>query len=160
MELVWVAANSAAIYLFLIVAVRLAGRRQLGQLTPLDLLVLILLGSAVETAMVRADTSLVAGLVSAITLLVVNRLLTWAMLKSEAFRHLVGSGPLLLVHDGKFVDENLKRLGMSKEDVIEAIRERECASIKELRYAVFEPDGEINVVFADSGGSAGEEATK
>ncbi|HVT11287.1 MAG TPA: YetF domain-containing protein [Fimbriimonadaceae bacterium] len=150
MELLWVAVNSAAIYLFLIFAVRLAGRRQLGQLTPLDLLVLILLGSAVETAMVRANTSLTAGLVSGTTLLLVNRLLTWVMLKSERFRHLVGSGPLLLVHDGKFVDENLKRLGMSKQDVIEAIRERECASIKELRYAVFEPDGEINVVMAET----------
>ncbi|MFI5385906.1 MAG: DUF421 domain-containing protein, partial [Fimbriimonadales bacterium] len=108
---------------------------------------LILLGSAVETAMVRASTSLKAGLVSAATLLIVNRLLTLFMLKSRRFNHLVGCGPILLVHDGQFVEENLRRLGMTKRDVIEAIRERECGSIKDLRYAVFEPNGEINVVY-------------
>lgn len=148
--LLGVAFNSAVIYIFLIIAVRMAGRRHLGQLTSLDLLILILLGSAVETAMVRANTSLRAGLVSGATLLILNRFLAWAMLKSPRFRHLVGSGPLLLVYEGHFVDENMKRLGMSKEDVVEAIRERECASIKDLRFAVFEPDGEINVVFNDS----------
>src|SRR5579862_9891003 len=99
--LLGVAFNTAAIYFFLIFAVRLFGRRQLGQLSSLDLLILILLGSAVETAMVRADTSLRAGIVSAFTLLVINRLLTLAMLKSKRFSHLVGSGPILLVHDGK-----------------------------------------------------------
>ncbi len=145
-----VAMNTAIIYSFLIFGVRLAGRRQLGQLTSLDLLILILLGSAVETAMVRASTSLKAGLVSAAVLLLMNRLLNFAMQRSKRFSHLVGSGPLLLVHNGRFVEENLKRLGMTKTDVIEAIRERECASIKELRYAVFEPNGEVNIVYRDA----------
>ncbi|HTQ08538.1 MAG TPA: YetF domain-containing protein [Fimbriimonadaceae bacterium] len=144
-----VALNTAVIYAFLIIAVRLVGRRHLGQLTALDMLILLLLGSAVETSMVRANTSLRAGLVSAAILLVLNKLLNLAMLRSRRFNHLVGAGPLLLVHDGKFVEENMKRLGMTKNEVIEAIRERECASIAELRYAVFEANGEINIVYRD-----------
>ena len=144
--------NTTIIYVFLIVAIRLISRRQLGQLSALDLLILILLGSAVETAMVDASTSLKVGLVSAATLLVLNRVLTLAMLKSQRFSHLVGSGPLLLVHDGQFVEENLKRIGMTKQDVAEAIRERECASIRDLRYAVFEPNGEINIVYKETDG--------
>ena len=155
--LLGVALNTAIIYAFLIVAVRLVGRRHLGQLTSLDMLILVLLGSAVETAMVQASTSLKAGLVSAATLLILNRLLNFAMLKSRRFSHLVGAGPLLLVHDGKFVEENLKRLGMSKTDVIEAIRERECSSIADLRYAVFEANGEINIVYKDDGAGCGPE---
>jgi uncharacterized membrane protein YcaP (DUF421 family) len=147
--LLGIAFNTAVIYLFLIFAVRLAGRRQLGQLTSLDFLVLILLGSAVGSALVRADVSLIGGLVSALTLLGINRLLTLLMLRSERFSHLVGAGPLLIVSDGQFVEDNLKRLGMTKTDVVEAIRERECTSIKELRYAVFEPNGEINIVYKD-----------
>ena len=139
--------NTAVIYAFLILAIRLIGRRQLGQLSSLDLLILILLGSSVETAMVRASTSLKVGIISAATLLILNKLLTAGMTKSKRFRQLLGAGPILLVHDGHFVDENLRRLGMTQDDVIEAIRERECANIKELRYAVFENDGEINVVF-------------
>ena len=146
-----VAMNTAIVYAFLVVAIRLFSRRQLGQLSALDLLILVLLGSAVETAMVEASTSLKAGLVSAATLLVINRVLTFAMLRSRRFSHVVGSGPLLLVHDGKFVEENLRQIGMTKEDVAEAIRGRECGSIKDLRYAVFEPNGEINIVYKDSG---------
>src|SRR5579862_4144605 len=102
--LLGVAFNTASIYAFLIVAIRLFGRRQLGQLTSLDLLILVLLGSAVETSMVRASTTLEAGLVSATILLVFNRLLTLLMLRSRRFSHLVGSGPLLLIHDGMFVE--------------------------------------------------------
>lgn len=147
-----IALNTAAIYLFLIVAIRLFGRRQLGQLSSIDLLVVILLGSAVETAMVKSNTSLKAGLVSAITLLVLNRAITLLMLKSRRFSHLVGAGPMLLVHNGHFVEENMKRVGMTKSDVVEAMRGRECSSIKNIKYAVFEPDGEINVVTFDEDG--------
>jgi len=143
------ALHTAIIYVFLIVAIRLFSRRQLGQLSALDLLILILLGSAVETAMVQASTSLRVGLVSAATLFVINRLLSLVMLKSRRFSHLAGSGPLLLVHNGRLVEENMRRLGLTKEDVIEAIRGRECTSIEEIRYAVFEPNGEVTVVRPD-----------
>src|SRR5229473_6522292 len=71
-----VAGSTAAIYLFLLVLLRLFGRRQLGQLTVIDLVVVLLLGSAVETAMIHGDVSLPAGLASAATLLVLNRILT------------------------------------------------------------------------------------
>ncbi len=139
--------NTTVIYAFLIVAIRLIGRRQLGQLSSLDLLILILLGSSVETAMVRASTSLKVGIVSATTLLILNKLLTVGMTKSKKMCRLLGAGPVLLVYDGHFLDENLRRLGMTEDDVIEAIRERECGNVRELRYAVFEANGEINVVY-------------
>src|SRR5437764_4438202 len=99
-----VAGSTAAIYLFLIVLLRLFGRRQLGQLTVIDLVVVLLLGSAVETAMIHGDVSLPAGLASAATLLVLNRILTVTFLHSERLRHLVDGGPVLLVHGGKPFD--------------------------------------------------------
>ena len=143
--------NTAVIYAFLVVAIRLIGRRQLGQLSSLDLLILILLGSSVETAMVRASTSLKVGLVSATTLLILNKLLTVEMTKSKKLGRLLGPGPVLLVQDGRLIEENLRKIGMTKDDVIEAIRERECGDINELRYAVFEANGEINVVYKTVG---------
>ena len=94
-----VAGSTAAIYLFLIVLLRLFGRRQLGQLTVIDLVVVLLLGSAVETAMIHGNVSLPAGFASAGTLLLMNRLLTAVFLRSERFCNLVGGGPVLLVHD-------------------------------------------------------------
>ena len=138
--------NTAVIYVFLVIAVRLVGRRYLGQSTPIDLLFIILLGSSVETAMVRSSPSLKAGLVSAITLLILNRLLTGLLSKSKKWAHLVGSGPILLIHNGHFVEENLKKIGLTKEDVIHAMHAKECSSLRSVRYAVFEPNGEINVV--------------
>jgi len=140
-----VALNTLAIYLFLVVVIRLIGRRQLGQLSALDLVTLLLLGSAVETAMVHGSTTLGAGLVSAAVLLGSNNALNLAMVRSRTLRRLVGGGPLVLIHDGKFVEENLKRAGLTPEDVLEGIREREAISPDQIRFAVLEADGEINV---------------
>src|SRR5690242_1635636 len=145
-DLTPVAGQTLIIYLFLIAGLRLLGARQMGQLTVLDLVVIILLGSAVETAMVHANTSLPAGLVSASTLLVANRGLNGLMLRSRRLRHLVVGGPLLLVQDGHLIEEHLRRRGLTDEDVLQAIREREEAGIENVRFAVLEPDGEIHVV--------------
>src|ERR1700730_10048897 len=101
MGLLVVAATTAAIYLFLTASMRLLSRRQLGQLTVVDLVVVLVLGSSVETAMIHGDTSLPAGLVSATTLLATNRALTWAFGRSERLSRLVGAGPVLVVHDGR-----------------------------------------------------------
>lgn len=141
-----VAGNTVCIYLFLVVAMRILGRRQLEQLTALDLLIVILLGSAVETAMVHGSTLLRAGFVSATTLFIANRLVTLTITRSKRVQRLCGSGPILLVHNGAFVEEHLKRIGLTEEDVLQALRAREHDSLTDVRFAVLEPDGEINVV--------------
>ena len=145
-----VAGNTLCIYLFLIVAIRILGRRQLGQLTALDLLVLILLGSAVETAMVHGSTLLRAGFVSATTLFIANKILSEFVNKSKRLSRACGNGPILLVHDGMFVEEHLKRVGLTHEDVLQSIRAREHADLSTVRFAVLEADGEVNVVARDT----------
>ena len=149
--LIPVAFHTLAIYVFLIVALRATSRRQLGQLTVIDLTVVILLGSAVETAMVHANTSLSAGLVSASVLLITNAIFGKVLVRSRHLRHIVQSGPVLLVHDGQFVEEHLKRMGLTHENVLQALREHECSDIKTIKFAVLETDGVINVVPAGPG---------
>jgi uncharacterized membrane protein YcaP (DUF421 family) len=146
--LVVVAGTTATIYLFLIVILRLAGRRQLAQLSALDLVVVLLLGSAVETAMIHGDLSLPAGLVSAGTLLVVNRALTQVFLLSPRLGQLVNGGPILLVHDGHVLDEHLRRVGLTAPDLAEALRSRGFDGTRDVRDAVLETDGTISVVEA------------
>lgn len=141
-----VVVNTLVIYLFLVVMLRVFGRRQLGQLTSIDLLVVILLGSCVETAMIHGDNSLRAGLISAASLLVVNRGLAILFAKSRRFRHLVVAGPVLIVHNGHLVKPNLERLGLTEDDVMEGLRERERTRIDDIRFGVMEADGTINVV--------------
>ncbi len=146
MALLTVGLHTLVIYAFLIVALRVVGHRSLGQLTVFDLVIIILLGSAVETAMVNANTSLGAGIMSAFTLLAVNRLLALLMLRSKRLRHLVVGGPVLLVNKGHIVQEHLRRAGLTEEDVLEAIRERDTEGVEQVKFAVLEPDGEIHVV--------------
>jgi uncharacterized membrane protein YcaP (DUF421 family) len=138
------------IYLFLIAAFRLVGRRQLAQLTVIDLVVLIVLGSAVETAMIAGNTSLAAGIISAATLLGVNRLLTRLSLRSKRWRNLVVGGPVLLVDHGHIVEEHVRRAGLTEADVLEAIRERGQDRLDAVKFAVLEAGGSINVVPMDA----------
>lgn len=149
-EPLWtVIGTTLAIYLFLLLLLRISGRRQLAELTVIDLVVVLVLGSAVETAMIRGDTSLAAGLVAAATLLATNRLLTLAMLRSHRFRHLVGGGPVLLVHNGEVLDEHLVRCGLTRDDLAAALRARGHTSTDGVRFAVLETDGTITVVDND-----------
>jgi uncharacterized membrane protein YcaP (DUF421 family) len=140
------AACTAIVYVYLVLLMRTMGRHVLSQLSALDLLIVMLLGSSVETSMIHGSTLLRCGLVSATVLLVMNRLLTEGMLRSGKLRNLVGGGPLILVNHGQFIQEHLVQVGLTEADVMEAIRERECGDLADVRICVMEPDGEINVV--------------
>jgi uncharacterized membrane protein YcaP (DUF421 family) len=83
---------------------------------------------------------------SAATLLVLNRLLTFVFLHSDRFRHLVGGGPVLLVHDGRPIEEHLHKVGMTRSDLDEALRARGYADTAAVREAVLETDGTVSVI--------------
>lgn len=144
--------HTLAVYVFLVLAFRFLGQRQLGQMTAVDLAIILVLGSAVETAMVAGNTSLPAGLISAATLLVSNRLLTLALCRSRRWRHIVAGDPMLLVLRGHLLEEHLKRVGMTEADVMEALRERGVDCLDQVRMAVLELDGSVNVVTEDRKG--------
>ena len=141
-----VALYTFTIYVFLIASFRLMGRRTLGQLTVVDLVIIVIMGSAVETAMVDGNCSLPAGFVSAGTLLLTNRLFAWLALRSNRARRLLSGNPVLVVTNGHFIEEHLKRAGLTEEDVLEALRSRGFSDLSEVKFAVMEVDGEINVV--------------
>lgn len=141
-----VALHTALIYVFLLVSFKLSGQRRLGQLNAVDFTVILLLGSAVETAMVNANTSLAAGLTSAGTLLLVNRLVAGFASKSETARHFCTCGSIVLVHDGEILEENLLRLGLTHDDVDEALRERGEDDISRVKFAIMESTGSVTVI--------------
>jgi len=146
------------LYVLLIVGVRTLGRRQTGQLTALDLLIVLLLGSAVETALIGPspkptrelfhdpNTSLLAGLVSAGTLLLANYAFGRLLRRNRLLRRLVTGGTLILVHDGNIVPQNLRRAGMTEADLKHALRASGYISPEEARFAVMEINGEIHVL--------------
>lgn len=150
--------NTAIIYILLIAGIRVMGRRQTDQLSALDLLIILLLGSAVETALIGPkpgpskelfhdpNTSLQAGLVSAATLMIINRLLGNWLRRSKRFRHLISGGTLILVHNGRVVQEHLYRAGMTEANLLQTLRSRGYISPEEAFCAVLEPNGEVHVV--------------
>jgi uncharacterized membrane protein YcaP (DUF421 family) len=115
-------------------------------LTFIELAVVMLLGSSVETAMVAGDTSLLAGLTSAAVLLICNRLLSDALGRWRWFRRLLIGGPIILVHNGRILPEQLRRAGLTEVEMLAALRGRGYSSLDELRFAVWEVDGSVGVV--------------
>ena len=144
--MLWVVLHTVVIYFFLIFLMRTIGRRTLGQLSVVDLVIVIVMGSAVETAMVNGDTSLQAGLVCASTLLAANRILAFCVVRSRRLRKLVVGNPMILIHNGKFLEDHLRRAGLTEEDVMEALREREENKMENILFAILEVDGSVNVV--------------
>jgi len=146
-----VAGRTAIIFVVLVGGLRLLGKRELGQMTIYDLVLLVIIGNAVQNAMVGTDTTLVGGLVAVVVLLLLNAALTvvtrrWRRLE----RALVGE-PVLLVSGGEFVEGHLRRQGVSHDQVFAALREHGLTSLDEVRLAVLEVDGTISVVPTSSG---------
>ncbi len=146
LQLASVVLHTVALYVFLVLALGLLGHRQISELSATELLIVMVLGSAVETAMVAGDTSLLAGLVSAATLLVSNHLLTLALRRWERLRRLVVGHPIPLVYKGHFIAARIREAGLTEDDVREGIRERGYDRLDQVRLAVLEIDGEISVV--------------
>jgi uncharacterized membrane protein YcaP (DUF421 family) len=141
--------RSTAIYLAMLVALRLFGKREVGQFTLIDLVLILLLANAVQPAMTGPDTSLTGGLVIIATLVVVNRGIALARTRLPFVQRLVESAPTPLVRDGAWIPGVLKREELSTEDVEMALREHGFDDVSEVKLAVLEGDGTISVVPMD-----------
>ncbi len=149
-HLVTVVWHTLTIYGFLILCLVVLGRRELSQITFVELVVIMILGSAVETAMVAGNTNLDAGLISATTLLVANRVVSLILTRSKWLRQRVIGGPIVVVHDGRFVVKNLWRVGLTPADVESAARERGYSDLTQIRYGVLEVDGSVSIIPFDA----------
>jgi uncharacterized membrane protein YcaP (DUF421 family) len=146
-HLLEIAGRSLVVYAAILGGLRLGGRREIGQLTPFDLVVILLVANAVQNAMVGSDTSLVGGLVAAATLLVVNIAVARLRLRSPRLRHLVEGVPVVLIQHGEWVEENLRRESITREEVLAAVREHgDVDEVGHVAMAVLETDGSISVV--------------
>lgn len=141
-----VAWHTVAIYLFLLVALRLAGGLLMGRMAVLDLLVIALIGSAVETSLIAGDVSLAAGLLSAALLLTANWLVGAATCRWAWLRRAVVGRPVLLVHNGQVLTHTVRRLGLTQANLEQAARAGGSATLDEVKFAVLEINGRITIV--------------
>jgi uncharacterized membrane protein YcaP (DUF421 family) len=138
--------RSLVVYIAVLAALRLAGKRHVGQLSIVDFVLVLLVSNAVQNAMVGADTSLIGGLVAAVTLILVNLLLTHFVLRHEKLGSLVEGEPTLLVRNGKVIDSHLASEGIRRAELDAAIREHGLEDEKHCRLVIQEIDGSISVV--------------
>lgn len=145
-----IAGKTAVIYLFLVAGLRLVGKRQLGQMNIYDLVLIIVLANAVQNAMVGDDNTLAGGLVAAAVLLLLNRLFTLAMQRSTPLERFLVGEPLLIVNDGNLIPERMRREGITREQVMAALREHGLDRLDQAHMCVLELDGTISVVPHDA----------
>ena len=144
-----IALRTGVIYLVVLVGVRLSGKREVGQMTPFDLTLLLLISNSVQNAMTGPDTSLLGGVVAAATLLLVNYLVGELSGVNRRFRKLVEGQPSLLVHDGQVIDAHMEKEHVSRDDLERALREHGIANAKDVALAVLEVDGSISCLKYD-----------
>ena len=145
-----IAAKTTLIYLFLIAGLRLLGKRELGQMSVYDLVLIVVISNSVQNAMVGQDTSLAGGLAAALVLLLINRLITWVMVRNPKIGHLLAGEPVLIVRDGKLLEQPMRKEGITRENVLAAMREHGISQLGEVQMAILEQDGAISIVPKDA----------
>lgn len=145
-----IAMKTTVIYFFLVLGLRLLGKRELGQMNIYDLVLIIVLANAVQNSMVGSDSSLVGGLVAAITLLIWNRIFALALARSPRLERSMVGNPTLIVNDGQMITDQMRREGVTHDQVLEALREHGITRPEECRLCVLEVDGSISVVPKDA----------
>ena len=139
-------AQTLTIFLFLVLTLRLIGRRTMAQLTLGGYLIVALLGSAVESGLYAGSSALAAGLASVTTLLVADKALSVIIQRSPRTRELLVGAPIVLVHDGQVVRDHMRQSQLTRQDLAEAIRMHGYAGLDDVRYVVLESDGSITVI--------------
>ena len=135
--------RTGVIYLLVLIGVRLSGKREVGQMTPFDLTLLLLLSNSVQNAMTGPDTSLAGGAIAASTLLVLNYLIGNLSGVNRRFRRIIQGQPSLLIHDGKVIESHMAKEHVSMDELKRAMREHGIASVKDVALA---PHQALNVL--------------
>jgi uncharacterized membrane protein YcaP (DUF421 family) len=138
--------RAVIIYVFLLIGLRLTGRRQVGQLAPFDLVLLLVLSNAVQNSMNGGDNTVTGGVILAATLLVLNWCLGWLTVRYPNMETLIEGEPIILVHDGRINETALKKAQMTSRELETAIRSGGVAGPHDARLVILESNGHITVL--------------
>jgi uncharacterized membrane protein YcaP (DUF421 family) len=144
-----IGAKSVAVYIFIIVAIRIFGKKELSQLSVIDLVFILLISNSVQNAMVGSDSSLLGGISAALALFICNYIFKIVLRKSKKFNELVQGEKIILVVGGKIKTQALEEAMMSEEEVEMAVREHGVKSIANADLVILEVDGNITVLSND-----------
>lgn len=138
------------IYFAVFLGLRVMGKRELGQMTVFDFVVILLIANAVQNAMVGPDTSVLGGVIAAFVLLGINRVISALRMSSGIWGKLLEGTPTVLVQDGEFVEPHLRKEGLDRAELEMAMREHGVDAVSKVKLAVLETDGSISIVPQES----------
>ncbi len=134
------------VYVFLLVLLRVTGKRQVGQLAPFDLVLLLVLSNAVQNAMNGGDNSVIGGVISATTLVALNFGLGFITYRSKKLEALIEGRPQVLVHNGKLYEDVMRSAQLTHHELNAALRQAGCSAICDVQSAILENNGSISVI--------------
>ena len=142
--------RSLLVFAFLVVALRLGGKRELAQINVLDLAVLLLASNALQNAMIGADNSLLGGIIGASALFASNYVFVRLTYRSTLARRLLEGAPRILLEEGRVDRDALRREAMTEAEVRSIARERGFESLDDVSLIALEPNGHISVMGEDA----------
>jgi uncharacterized membrane protein YcaP (DUF421 family) len=138
--------RSAVVYAALLIILRVTGKRQVGQLAPFDLVLLLVLSNAVQNSMNGGDNSLIGGLISAGTLVALNYTVGEATFRSKRLEAIIEGRPVIVVHNGKVFEDVLAQVQLTHHELLSALRQSGCACVDDVHSAILENNGAISVI--------------
>jgi uncharacterized membrane protein YcaP (DUF421 family) len=134
------------IFAFMLLLTRIIGKRELSSLQPFDLILLIVLGDALQQGLTQDDYSLTGAVLVVGTIAVLQVFVSWISYRFPRTRPVLEGEPVIIVQDGKVIERNLERERLTVDEVIEAARKQQIAHLAEVRWAVLETSGEISFI--------------
>jgi uncharacterized membrane protein YcaP (DUF421 family) len=142
--------RSITVYFFMVIALRLFGKKELSQLNTADVILILLISNSVQNAMVGNDTSLLGGLAAATVLFTINFILKKLMFKFPRFSDFMQEKPEILIHNGNLDFKNLSKLNITSDELKEAMREHGIEYFKDVKLAMLEIDGNISIISGEN----------
>jgi len=141
-----IALRGIVLYVFIVVVMRVTGRRELSTLSPIDLVLLIVLGDAIQQGLTQDDYSVTGAIIAVSTLASMQVLTSYAAFRSKRAHRLLEGDPIVIIQDGAFISANLKRERLTSDEVCESMRLQQIGSVEQVAWGILERNGEISFV--------------
>ncbi len=138
--------RATVVFFFVFLVTRVVGRRELSQLEPFDLILLVVVGDLVQQGVTQSDESVTGALIVIATIALLSVAVSWVSFRSRRARMITEGEPIVLVQDGRPIERNMRRERITLEDIQEEARQAQIASVSDLRWAILEDGGRISCI--------------
>jgi uncharacterized membrane protein YcaP (DUF421 family) len=141
-----IALRAVFLYAFVVFLIRVMGRRELSSLSPIDLVLLIVLGDAIQQGLTQDDYSVTGAVIAVSTIAAVQVFISYVSFRSKRARRVLEGEPIVIVQGGKLIDRNMKRERITEDEVAEQMRKQKIAAVDDVAWAILESDGTMSFI--------------